>query len=373
MANPSRNVEKSQFGPQLDAGNYGYFILMFVLPIFTTSLPAACACAGEAPAQPPSFDATSSTVAATAGKSPDDHKLVWADEFNKDGPLDERDWAYERGFVRNQELQWYQPENAVCKDGFLVIEARKERKPNPRYVAPAVGTAETQDTGQAGRQAGGQRPARRGARGRGAAWQNRETIEYTSASVNTRGKHSWLYGRFEIRAKIDVRAGSWPAFWMLGIQGRWPANGEIDIMEYYRQMVLANVAWAGRAPTEGRSTWNTKRMPLSSFPKDWAENFHTWRMDWDKDFIKLYIDDVQVNSQDLSKTINAPPPGGFGTGPGQTPENPFHSPAYILLNQAIGGAQGGDPSATEFPVRFVVDYVRVWQRPSQSAKTAADK
>jgi hypothetical protein len=66
----------------------------------------------------------------------DGYKLVWHDEFNKDGPLNLADWGYENGFVRNQELQWYQPENAVCKDGYLVIEARKESKPNPRYVAP---------------------------------------------------------------------------------------------------------------------------------------------------------------------------------------------------------------------------------------------
>jgi beta-glucanase (GH16 family) len=274
----------------------------------------------------------------------EEYRLVWADEFNKDGPLDQDDWAFERGFVRNQELQWYQPENAVCKDGFLIIEARRESKPNPRYVAPSSAPA-TQ-------------------RARGNAWQNRETIEYTSASVNTRGKHAWLYGRFEIRAKIDVRAGSWPAFWTLGTRGPWPACGEIDIMEYYRDTVLANVAWAGAEFQSNRHpNWNTKKMPLSSFPNEWADQFHTWRMDWDKDSIKLYLDDALVSSQDLTQTIN-PAPGA------QTPENPFHSPAYILLNQAIGGTQGGDPSGTEFPVKFLVDYVRVWQTPSQSATTA---
>jgi beta-glucanase (GH16 family) len=254
-------------------------ILILVAGLFAASARAEQASAQTAAAkQAPAIDAKSSEKDAATNKSPEDYKLVWADEFNNDGPLDEKDWAYERGFVRNQELQWYQPENAVCKDGFLVIEATKERKPNPRYVAPAATTAGTDESGAAGGQS---RPGRTG-RGRGAGWQNREMIEYTSASVNTRGKHSWLYGRFEIRAKIDVRAGSWPAFWTLGLRGGWPANGEIDIMEYYRQMVLANVAWAGGTPPAGRATWNTKRLPLSSFPKDWAENFHTWRMDWDE-------------------------------------------------------------------------------------------
>jgi hypothetical protein len=34
---------------------------------------------------------------------------------------------------------------------------------------------------------------------------------------------------------------------------------------------------------------------------------------------------------------------------------------YLLLNQAIGGMHGGDPSATELPIRYLIDYVRVWQ------------
>jgi beta-glucanase (GH16 family) len=269
----------------------------------------------------------------------DGYRLVWHVEFNKDGPLNPADWGSEQGFVRNEELQWYQPENAVCKDGFLVIEARKENKPNPRYVA--LGTSG----------------------GGGRAWQNRPTIEVTSASITTRGKHSWLYGRFEIRAKIDTRSGSWPAFWTLGTQGRWPASGEIDIMEYYRHTVLANIAWAGKpggAPNANGATWNSVRLPLQTLPANWSNRFHTWRMDWDSTSIKLFLDDKQVNEQNLRKTINT----SRGRG---APENPFvESGAYILLSQAIGGQNGGDPSTTEFPVRFLVDYVRVWQKPADA-------
>ena len=56
------------------------------------------------------------------------YQLVWADEFDHDGPLDAKDWQNESGFVRNRELQWYQAENAFCKDGYLIIEARRETK-----------------------------------------------------------------------------------------------------------------------------------------------------------------------------------------------------------------------------------------------------
>jgi len=266
----------------------------------------------------------------------DDYQLVWSDEFNTDGPLNPKDWRYENGFVRNLELQWYQPENATCKDGCLIIEARRERRPNPRYIPTTLPASDPR------------------------AWRNRENIEYTSASVNTAGKHQWLYGRFEIRAKIDLRAGSWPAFWTLGTRGPWPANGEVDIMEYYDHHVLANVAWAGNGASGANSaSWNTLRIPLSKFEPNWPQQFHIWRMDWTPDAIKPWIDDELVNSQDLTQTINANP------GRAGIVENPFHTPMYILLNQAIGGTRGGDPSATEFPIRFLVDYVRVYQTPAQ--------
>src|SRR6516162_11877794 len=51
------------------------------------------------------------------------YQLVWADEFDKDGAPDPASWTFEHGFVRNQELQWYQPQNAHVERGMLVIEA----------------------------------------------------------------------------------------------------------------------------------------------------------------------------------------------------------------------------------------------------------
>lgn len=64
-----------------------------------------------------------------------DYQLVWSDEFNKDGCLDESIWNYEQGYARNEELQWYQSDNAWCQGGLLVIEARSEKRKNPLYKA----------------------------------------------------------------------------------------------------------------------------------------------------------------------------------------------------------------------------------------------
>ncbi|GAA0877613.1 hypothetical protein GCM10009119_05810 [Algoriphagus jejuensis] len=80
-------------------------------------------------------------------------------------------------------------------------------------------------------------------------WQkNRKQADYTSSSINTDGKFHFQYGVLEVRAKIDTSMGMWPAIWTLGINNPWPANGEIDIMEFYRvknvPTILANAAWA---------------------------------------------------------------------------------------------------------------------------------
>ena len=44
---------------------------------------------------------------------PAGYKLVWSDEFDVDGRPSSANWQYEQGFVRNEEAQWYQPDNAT--------------------------------------------------------------------------------------------------------------------------------------------------------------------------------------------------------------------------------------------------------------------
>lgn len=251
-----------------------------------------------------------------------DWQLVWADEFNTPGKPNPKNWTFEKGFVRNHEDQWYQPENARCENGFLIIEGRREQIPNPNYQVNSPD------------------------------WRtNRKNAAYTAASLTTRGLHQWQYGRWEMRGKIDISHGLWPAFWALGVAGEWPSNGEIDIMEYYRDSLLANVAWG--TDKQYRAKWSTTKKAITSF-KDpaWAQKFHVWRMDWDEKFIRLYVDDLLLNEVDLTQTINQD----------GTNKNPFHHPHYMLLNLAIGGDNGGDPAQTKFPTRFEVDYVRVYQQ-----------
>ncbi len=245
-------------------------------------------------------------------------KLVWSDEFDTDGAPNPANWGYEHGFVRNQELQWYQPDNATVKNGIMTIAAQKVHIANPNYVA---GSSD---------------------------WKtNRQFYDYTSTSMTTSGKHAFMYGRFEIRARIDTRQGSWPAFWILGSGTSWPQSGEVDIMEYYANKVLANVC----TPSGSTCGWDSIAQQLSSLGTGWSSAFHVWAMEWDAQKISLYLDDKLVNDYAVS-TANVS---------GQT--NPYNTKSfYILVNLALGGANGGDPSNTTFPMTYEVDYVRVYQR-----------
>lgn len=265
-------------------------------------------------------------------KTPEDvsgYRLVWNDEFNYEGKPDPETWSAETGFMRNEEFQWYQLENANCSGGVLVIEGRQEERPNPNYEE-------------------GSNDWRK----------NRKMIEYTSSCIKTANKKDFQYGRFEIRAKIPVATGSWPAIWTLGSSMPWPSCGEIDIMEYYQinniPHILANTAWG--TDKEWHAKWNTVTVPFSDFQKNdpvWEEKFHIWRMDWDEDKIEIYLDDRLLNKTFLKDTQNGEV-GNF--------TNPFRQPHYILLNLAIGGRNGGIPDHNTFPLKYEIDYVRVYQK-----------
>jgi len=120
----------------------------------------------------------------------DDHtlengmQLLWHDEFNGTGEPDGNIWRFETGFQRNEEDQWYQKDNAQMKEGALCIEGRQEAVKNPNYQA---GSSD---------------------------WKkNREYSEYTSSCIVVKDAYVFKYGRMEVRAKIPVAQGAWPAIW----------------------------------------------------------------------------------------------------------------------------------------------------------------
>jgi beta-glucanase (GH16 family) len=233
--------------------------------------------------------------------------LVFADEFDSGGGPDSSKWGYESGYIRNNEKQYYtsRAENVRAEGGNLLIEGRKE------------------------------------------AYQG---FGYTSASINTRGRFEFLYGRVEVRAKLPAGVGAWPAVWMLGAniaQAGWPACGEIDIMEnvgFDPLRIHGSVHTAAYNHTIG--TQKTESVTIAN-P---ADDFHVYAMEWFFDHIDVFVD-----GQKYFTFRNE------GTGARVWP---FDKPQYLLVNLAIGGSWGGQKGIDDsrLPYRYLVDYVRIYQQ-----------
>ena len=214
------------------------------------------------------FVAAARTVARSDDRSRlDGWQLAWSDEFDYEGLPDKSKWDYEEGFIRNHELQYYtraRQENARVEGGSLMIEARKEKFQNPKYNPTA----------------------------KGRNWKNqRELAEYTSASLVTKGKASWTYGRFEIRAKLPTGRGTWPAIWTLGTSFdkiSWPACGEIDIMEnvgFDPDVIHFNVH-----TMKYNHVNNTNKGSKTTIPKPYTD-FHVYVLEWYPDRLDWFVDD----------------------------------------------------------------------------------
>lgn len=188
---------------------------------------------------------------------------------------------------------------------------------------------------------------------------NYEQQWYSSASITTKGKFSFRKGTLEVRARIPVCKGAWPAIWTLGEKLPWPANGEIDILEFYRidnkPTILANACWA--SDDEEDPVWDSSYTALEHFTAkdpEWARKFHVWRLDWTDDELCIYLDDELLNRIDIRKAVNGKAGGRQGV-------NPFDYEHYLLLNLALDKrVDSFDPK--DFPIRYEIDYVRLWQK-----------
>lgn len=232
--------------------------------------------------------------------------LVWSDEFSYLGVPDPRKWGYERGFVRNQELQVYtdRSENARVEASMLIIEAHREDFQ------------------------GGQ---------------------YTSASLITKDTATWTYGRFEARARLPRGRGMWPAIWLLGANidaVGWPLCGEIDIMEnvgFEGEIIHGGVHTEAYNHMRGNARGGSLRVPGI------YDDFHVYAIEWTPEQIDFYVDETLFFSYEND-----------GSG---VEAWPFDEPHYLILNLAIGGTWGGQRGVDDeaFPAQFVIDYVRVFE------------
>lgn len=249
------------------------------------------------------------------------YHLLWNDEFDGE-ELNKDNWTMEfrlRG-ATNHELQAYalSEENVYVEDGNLVLRAIKN----------------ITETG-------------------GAA--------YTSGKVNTDGKHTFMYGKVEVRAKMPAGKGLWPAIWMLPVDmtlyGNWPTCGEIDIMEFL-----------GHDPSTSYSTihYGAPHVQDQGYKKltenDFTEDFHVFGLDWEPDVMRFYVDgEVVLDAKNWFCSFN-------GIERLEEPA-PFNQEFYLMLNLAVGGDWPGNPDeTTDFEnAKFEIDYVRVYQKDGTEA------
>ncbi len=237
------------------------------------------------------------------------YSLAWSDEFGGTS-LNTNNWNQETGNGTggwgNNELEYYtnSTKNTFLSNGNLIIEARKE---------PISG------------------------------------FNYSSGRMTTQNKKSFTFGRIDIRAKLPVSKGMWPALWMLGANINtvpWPACGEIDMMELigtYPSRVYGTMHWK---PVTGTNTNKGSEYNLQS--GNFSQQFHVFSIIWSQDMIKWLVDD---------QVFFTGTKGDMGAA-----NYPFNAAQFLIFNVAVGGQWPGSPDAgTEFPQRMFVDYVRVFQ------------
>jgi beta-glucanase (GH16 family) len=241
-------------------------------------------------------------------------QLVWSDEFDGGGVPDSIKWNYDLGDGcpdncgwGNNEWQYYTKDskNVRIEDGKLIIEAHKDSL--------------------------GGKP-------------------FTSAKIVSRHKGDWLYGRFEVSARLPKGKGTWPAIWMLPTDwkyGGWPASGEIDIMEHvgYDPGVIHGTIHT-EAYNHIRGTQKEGIIPVP----DAQDAFHVYAVDWRENKMDFYIDEKLYHS------VTRDPADDF-TG------WPFDQRFYLIMNIAVGGNWGGAQGVDLdiWPQRMEIDYVRVYQ------------
>lgn len=230
-----------------------------------------------------------SASAGAVGQPGGSWQLTWSDEFGG-ALLDSSKWtAANQAGNTNNELQYYSPDEVYIENGLLRLRSQR-------------------------RNFGGR--------------------QYTSGLVRTRDKFFQQYGRFEARIRVPSGQGIWPAFWMLPQAGQWPP--EIDILEV-----------KGQEPTRTYQTHHWGVWPNVSsngntyVGPNFAQDFHTFAVEWFPNRIDWYLDGANV----FSSSANIP-------------QEPF----YIILNTAVGGDFVGSPNAsTPFPQHHDIDYVRVYR------------
>jgi beta-glucanase (GH16 family) len=237
-------------------------------------------------------------------------RLIHAEDFSTAKHYDAAFWVAETGFFRNEEAQYYRPENVGMRDDALVLEGRRESVLNAAYD-----------------------PA-------GADWRTTtRSADYTSGSIVSRD--AFTYGVFEVVARLPQGAGDWPAIWLVNEQGR--PYREIDLVEAVGSD--PGKAWTtiDAGPDLGSlKSWRAET-PMPGLERD----FHAYRLEWRKDSIVIAIDGrvaLRMNPEEAHKN---------GV-------DPLRAPMRLRVNLALGGSWGGRIDDAALPAWLEVRSIRIW-------------
>ena len=138
---------------------------------------------------------------------------------------------------------------------------------------------------------------------------------YTRYAVGLlRSEQTFGHGTFSAYIKLPKGHYLWPSFWLVG-EGKWPDNGEIDIMEAWsdgkgswlkpilpRWETTSNVHWLqdGRHRQVGAAC-----VPWLLQPFRPAENFVRYEVEWLPDRITFYTNGIRTRTvgEDIAKCL----------------------------------------------------------------------
>lgn len=181
----------------------------------------------------------------------------------------------------------------------------------------------------------------------------------TGAYMTTEGRFLMSYGKVEMRAKLSVGNYIWPALWMMGVNGNWPTNGEIDIMELVGggiedSKLYGTFHWLSEANDEGRHTqkgveiYNTGNTSL-------GDDFHTYTLEWDADQMRLYFDGMQYVSLNLTTDALK---WCYGD-----------NPHFLIVNTSIRGPGNNQIyPETAKTSEYLIDYIKVYKRTTEKSE-----
>jgi beta-glucanase (GH16 family) len=261
-----------------------------------------------------------------------ENQLLWSQEFSSgDSPLSEDYWTYEIGDGGlkgipgwgNNERQYYIPEAfELTSDGMLSIAASRQQvfsKDNPEGMP----TAENPYL----------------------CWYL-TACEWTSGRALTEGKLAFQYGRMEARMKMPRGLGTWPAFWMLGVnlpEVGWPRSGEIDIIEGLGLDPLTAYTTI-QGPGYSAGAAHGRHAPMDAAL---ADDFHTYAVIWKEDYIAWEIDGELF----FEATPESVAPNDWV----------FNQPFYLIINLAMGGNFPGNVAPELESAELLIDYIRFYK------------